>query len=92
MRPVDERGRDGVARALRDARLPADLVEGCVVGGCGGEGVMVVVDVGTGERVVEEGEGEAAEGGEEGGGGDGDECRWHGFRWLWLVLGGARYC
>lgn len=89
MRPVDERGRDGVARALRDARLPEDLVEGRVVGGGGGEGVVVVVEVGTGERVVEEGEGEAAEGGEEGGGGDGDGGRWHGFRWLWLVLDGC---
>lgn len=43
MRAVDEGGGDGVAGALGRARGASDLVEGCLVGGGGREGVFVVV-------------------------------------------------
>lgn len=42
MRAVDKGGGDGVAGALGGARGAADLVEGCVVRGGGGEGRFVL--------------------------------------------------
>ncbi len=65
MRPVDQRGRDRVARSLGGARLAQDLHEGCVGVGRGGEGAWVL---GRGDGFEEGGEDAVGEG--FGGGGD----------------------
>ena len=62
MRAVDESGGDGVAGALRGAGRAADLVEGCVVRGGGGERGVLENLVGEGGRYSVEGGGGRGDG------------------------------